>query len=75
MFFYGGVYFSMGLYLLRRCEMKIGFINRILEVLGLLVAENKKLQTENSILRVVLKNLTSDLSEDEKKEIEELIRV
>ena len=35
--------------------MKIGFIERILEVLGFLQTENKRLQKENAILRVVLR--------------------
>ena len=53
--------------------MTTGFINRIIEVLGLLTKENKRLQTENAILRIVLRNLIDELSEAEKEEINKLI--
>ena len=53
--------------------MTTGFFERILEVLGLLQKENKRLQTENSILKIVLRNLTSELPEKDKKELEKLM--
>lgn len=52
-------------------KMTTGFIERLFEVINLIKIENERLRVEVVTLRVKLKNLTSDLPEEQQKKLME----